>query len=162
MREGLWQRIEAIFDAFGWNVVRLKYGALQQVAFEEPRGQVLKGWIYACPNPLYSALTFQGGAAWRKRLMEEIGDQVEVSALLDRRSDAELAMLMENLGGHCLETLTEAFAAIDHDRPTAFLAYTIKGWGTPLAGHKDNHAGLMTKAQMQAFQQQMGVAAGAE
>ena len=162
VREGLWQRIEAIFGAFGWDVVRLKYGALQQVAFEEPGGEALKAWIDACPNPLYSALTFQGGAAWRKRLMEEIGDQGEVSALLDRRSDAELAMLMENLGGHCLETLTQAFAAIDHDRPTAFLAYTIKGWGTPLAGHKDNHAGLMTKAQMQAFQQQMGVAAGAE
>ena len=41
---------------------------------------------------------------------------------------------------------------IDHDKPTAFLAYTIKGWGTPLAGHKDNHAGLMTTAQMAEFQ----------
>ena len=47
---------------------------------------------------------------------------------------------MNNLGGHCVETLTKAFAEIDHDRPTAFLAYTIKGWGTPLAGHKDNHS----------------------
>jgi hypothetical protein len=48
---------------------------------------------------------------------------------------------MENLGGHCLPTLCEAFDADDGRPPTVFLAYTIKGWGTPLAGHKDNHAG---------------------
>ncbi|MEM1300720.1 MAG: transketolase [Pseudomonadota bacterium] len=162
IREGLWQRIEAIFDAFGWEVVRLKYGRLQRAAFEEPGGRALRDWIDNCPNQLYSALTYQGGAAWRQRLMDEIGDQGDVTALLDRRSDDELAALMENLGGHCVGTLAEAFDGIDHDRPTCFLAYTVKGWGTPLAGHKDNHAGLMTPAQMGGFQADMGVAVGAE
>ena len=162
VREGLWQRIEAIFGAFGWDLVRLKHGALQRAAFEEPGGAALRDWIDRCPNQLYSALTFQGGAAWRERLMSEIGDQGRVTALLERRSDDELSELMNNLGGQCLETLTQAFDAIDHDRPTAFLAYTIKGWGTPLAGHKDNHSGLMTKAQMAQFQARMGVAAGEE
>ncbi|MFP4537874.1 MAG: 1-deoxy-D-xylulose-5-phosphate synthase N-terminal domain-containing protein [Dichotomicrobium sp.] len=162
VREGLWQRLEAIFGAFGWHVVRLKHGALQRAAFAEPGGEKLRDWIDTCPNQLYSALTFQGGAAWRKRLMDDLGDQGSVSELLDRRSDRELADLMTNLGGHCIETLVEAFDAIDHDRPTAFLAYTIKGWSTPLAGHKDNHAGLMTRAQMAAFQQDMNVPEGAE
>ena len=162
VREGLWQRIEAIFGAFGWELVRLKYGALQRAAFEEPGGEKLRDWIDACPNQLYSALTFQGGAAWRKRLMDEIGDQGPVSALLDRRTDAELAALMTNLGGQCIETLAAAFDAIDHDRPTAFLAYTIKGWGTPLAGHKDNHAGIMNPAQMEEFRAEMQVPAGQE
>jgi pyruvate dehydrogenase E1 component len=69
---------------------------------------------------------------------------------------------MENLGGNCVETMAEAFAAIDHDRPTCFLAYTIKGWGTPIAGHKDNHGGLMTKAQMAEWQAHMGVPEGQE
>ena len=162
IREGLWQRIEKIFDAFGWEVVRLKYGRLQRAAFEEPGGTALRDWIDNCPNQLYSALTYQGGAAWRKRLMDEIGDQGDVTALLDKRSDDELAELMENLGGHCVGTLAEAFDKIDHDRPTCFLAYTVKGWGTPLAGHKDNHAGLMTPTQMEGFQADMGVAQGAE
>ncbi len=162
VREGLWARIEAIFAAFGWRVVRLKYGALQQAAFAEPGGDRLKGWIDACPNALYSALTFQGGAAWRQRLMDDIGDQGDVTALLDRRSDAELAALMENLGGHCLPSLCAAFDGISDDRPTVFLAYTIKGWGTPLAGHKDNHGGLMTPTQMEAFRAAMGVAEGQE
>ena len=160
--EGLWRRIEAIFGAFGWEIVRLKYGARQLAAFEEPGGAALRAWIDSCPNSLYSALTFQGGAAWRKRLMDEIGDQGDVTALLDRRSDDDLAALMENLGGQCVQTLADAFAAIDHDRPTAFLAYTIKGWGTPLAGHKDNHAGLMTEAQMEQFRVRMGVPEGRE
>ncbi len=162
VREGLYDRIEASFRAFGWEVVRIKHGALQEAAFAEPGGEALRRWIDSCPNPLYSALVFQGGAAWRRRLMDEIGDQGPVSALLERRTDRELQELMVNLGGHCLETLCNAFAAIDHDRPVVFIAYTIKGWGTPLAGHKDNHAGIMTKVQMEDFQTAMGVPKGQE
>lgn len=162
VREGLWEKIDAIFKAFGWRTVVLRHGALQRAAFEEPGGETLKRWIQDCPNPVYSALTYQGGAAWRKRLMDDIGDQGEVSALLDKRSDEELSALMNNLGGQCLQTLTEAFDAIDDDKPTVFLAYTIKGWQTPLAGHKDNHAGLMNPAQMADFQKFMGVPEGKE
>ncbi len=162
VREGLFGRIEAIFAAFGWRVVRLKYGALQQAAFAEPGGGRLKDWIDACPNALYSALTFQGGAAWRARLCDDLGDQGAVSDLIARRSDAELAALMENLGGHCLPSLCDAFDAATGEQPTVFLAYTVKGWGTPLAGHKDNHAGLMTPEQMARFQTAMQVPAGQE
>ena len=162
VREGLWRRLEDVFRAFGWEVVTLKYGSLQRDAFAEPGGEALRGWIDNCPNQLYSALTFQGGAAWRKRLLDEIGDQGKVSALINKRSDEELAELMGNLGGHCLESLTDAFDAVTHDKPTVFLAYTVKGWGTPLAGHKDNHSGLMTLPQMAEFQARMGVAEGQE
>ena len=38
VREGLYDRIEAIFRAFEWNVVTLKYGAKQRRAFAEPGG----------------------------------------------------------------------------------------------------------------------------
>ena len=75
VREGLWERYEQLFKNFGWDVVILKYGSLQQAAFREPGGETLRQWIDRCPNQLYSALVFQGGAAWRKRLMDEIGDQ---------------------------------------------------------------------------------------
>lgn len=162
VHEGLWVRIEAIFKAFGWRVEVLRFGALQRAAFAEPGGERLRQWIEACPNSLYSALTYMGGAAWRKRLLDEIGDQGDVTRLIERRTDQELSDLMNNLGGQCLETLMDAFARADDDRPTVFLAYTIKGWGTPLAGHKDNHAGLMTKAQMADFQKSMGVPEGQE
>jgi len=163
VREGLWARFESIFRNFGWDVVVLKYGKLQQAAFEEPGGDRLREWIDACPNQLYSALTFQGGAAWRRRLLDDIGDQGAVSRLIERRSDEELAALMGNLGGHDLPSLLEAFEeARKHDRPVCFIAYTIKGFGLPLAGHKDNHAGLMTPTQVEALRQTMNVRTGHE
>ncbi|UVK49354.1 transketolase (plasmid) [Mesorhizobium sp. AR07] len=163
VREGLWERFESIFRNFGWDVVILKYGSLQQTAFAEPGGDALQAWIDDCPNQLYSALTFQGAAAWRKRLLTDIGERPGLKALLDRRSDAELAALMTNLGGHDLPSLLEAFAAArSNDRPTCFIAYTIKGFGLPLAGHKDNHSGLMTKDQMALFRASMSVREGHE
>ncbi|AKS44891.1 pyruvate dehydrogenase E1 component [Octadecabacter temperatus] len=162
VREGLFKRIEQIFDAFGWDVVRVKYGHLQRAAFEEIGGDKLRQWIDDCPNQLYSALTFMGGAIWRERLMDALGDQGDVTALIERRTDVELAELMENLGGNCVQTMADTFAAIDHDRPVCFLAYTIKGWGTPIAGHKDNHGGLMNKTQMGDWQDHMGVPQGQE
>ena len=55
---------------------------------------------------------------------------------------------MTDLGGHCMETLVEAFDAAQDDVPTLFIAWTIKGFGLPFAGHKDNHAGLMNPTQM--------------
>ncbi len=163
VREGLWERLEAVFRSFGWDVVILKYGALQQQAFAEPGGESLRAWIDACPNQLYSALTFQGGAAWRKRLLDDLGDQGPVSGLIERRSDDELAGLMCNLGGHDLPSILEAFEqARTHDRPTCFIAYTVKGFGLPLAGHKDNHAGLMTVAQLETLRRAMNIREGYE
>ena len=79
IREGLWARYEALFKAFGWDVVIVKHGSLQEAAFKEPGGEALRTWINNCPNQLYSALTFQGGAAWRKRLMNDLGDQGPVT-----------------------------------------------------------------------------------
>jgi pyruvate dehydrogenase E1 component len=163
VREGLWERFETMFRNFGWDVVILKYGSLLQEAFAEPSGERLRDWIDSCPNQLYSALTFQGGAAWRKRLLDDLGDQGALSRLLEKRSDDELARLMTNLGGHDLPALLEAFeSARRHDRPVCFIAYTIKGFGLPLAGHKDNHAGLMTPAQVDSLRERMNVRAGQE
>ncbi len=163
IREGLWAKFETMFANFGWDVVIVKHGKLQQAAFAEPGGDRLRVWIDTCPNQLYSALTFQGGAAWRKRLLDEIGDQGPVTALIERRSDTELAELMGNLGGHDMPSLLEAFeAATTHNRPVCFICYTVKGFGLPLAGHKDNHAGLLTLTQLEGYQKAVGVRAGHE
>jgi pyruvate dehydrogenase E1 component len=162
IREGLWARYEALFRDFGWEVVILKYGSLLQAAFREPGGERLRQWIDNCPNQLYSALVFQGGAAWRKRLLDEIGDQGEVTRLIEACSDDELHRLMTNLAGHDLPSLIEAFGKVGDDKPVCFICYTIKGFGLPFAGHKDNHAGLMTLAQMDTFRTAMNIRAGHE
>ncbi|WP_371422134.1 transketolase [Tardiphaga sp.] len=162
VREGLWEKFESMFRNFGWDVVIVKYGRLMQTAFAEPGGAALKTWIDNCPNQIYSALCFQGGAAFRKRLNDEIGDQGPVSRLIEARSDDELLALMSNLGGHDMASMIEAFEAIDHDRPVCFIAYTIKGVGLPFQGHKDNHAGLMTPTQMEAWRAAQNIRPGHE
>jgi pyruvate dehydrogenase E1 component len=148
----------------GWNVVTLKYGRKLEAAFARPDGDQLRRWIDDCPNSLYAALTFQGGAAWRAAILAELGRVAGIRAIIDPLSDDELSALMTNLGGHDIETLTEAFRAQDAagDQPTCFIAYTIKGMGLPFAGHKDNHAGLMTKEQMEGFRAAMRIRPGHE
>ena len=160
----LFGRIEGLFRDMGWNVVTLKYGKRLQAAFAREGGESLRRWIDDCPNSLYAALTFQGGAAWRSALLAELGRDEAVRGIIDPLSDDDLHALMTNLGGHDIETLIEAFRAQDAegDQPTCFIAYTIKGTGLPFAGHKDNHAGLMTREQMTLFRREMGIREGHE
>ncbi|HET6184030.1 MAG TPA: transketolase [Acetobacteraceae bacterium] len=160
----LFGRIEGLFRDMGWHVVTIKYGRKLEAAFARPGGEALRRWIDDCPNSLYSALTFQGGAAWRQAVLADLGRSKAVRAIIDPLSDDELAALMTNLGGHDIETLIDIFraAAQEGDHPTCFIAYTIKGMGLPFAGHKDNHAGLMTKEQMEQFRAAMRIRPGHE
>lgn len=158
----VFNRMESVFRGMDWRVVTLKYGLLLERAFAGPGGEVLRHWIDNCPNSRYSALAYKGGAAWREQLRADIGDATGVRELLDVHNDTQLARLMTNLGGHDLTTLLDAFRDAHDDTPTCFIAYTIKGFGLPFAGHKDNHAGLMTPEQVVALKQTMRIADGEE
>ena len=163
VQDRLFGRFEGLFGDMGWNVVRIKHGRLQTAAFARPGGDLLRAWIDDCPNSLYASLTFQGGAAWRTALLADLGRSAELRAIIDPMSDADLSALMTNLGGHDIETVLDALrAATEDDRPTCFIAYTIKGMGLPFAGHKDNHSGLMTREQMQIFTSDMRIRPGHE
>src|SRR5215831_939645 len=158
----LFGRIDALFEMFGWRVVTLKYGRLLQAAFSRPDGEHLRQWIDECPNSLYSALVYKGGEGWREHLRRDLNRYPGIRAILDEHDDASLARLMTNLAGHDMGSVLDAFHAVTDDQPTCFIAYTIKGYGLPFAGHKDNHAGLMNPQQMATFQESMGVSAGLE
>jgi pyruvate dehydrogenase E1 component len=158
----MFYRFQDIFHTTGWEVVTLKYGRKQEAAFAKPGGEALKRWIDDCPNALYSALTYKGGAAWRQHLLTDIGKAPGVKQLLDDYDDVALHALMVNLGGHDLELLLDTFHAADSERPHCFIAYTIKGFGLPLQGHKDNHAGLMSEEQIAILRDAMGVQPGQE
>ena len=69
---------------------------------------------------------------------------------------------MTNLGGHDLQAILEAFDEAPTNQPVCFIAYTIKGYGLPFQGHKDNHSGLMTKAQMNDLRAREGINQGEE
>jgi pyruvate dehydrogenase E1 component len=158
----MFRRFDDIFETCGWRVVTLKHGALQREAFKRSGGKSLEDWIETCPNADFAVLTYLGGAAWRERLERDLGDAKGVSAFLAELDDAALARLMTNLGGHCIETLIDAFDSVTDDRPTLFIAYTVKGYGLPLAGHKDNHSGMMNTAQIEGLRAELGIAPGAE
>jgi pyruvate dehydrogenase E1 component len=158
----LFGRIDALFEMFGWRVVTLKYGRLLEAAFARPDGHHLREWIDACPNSLYSALVYKGGEGWREHLRRDLNRYPGIRAILDEHDDAALGRLMTNLAGHDMGAVLGAFHAVTDDRPTCFIAYTIKGYGLPFAGHKDNHAGLMNLEQMATFQTSMAVPGGAE
>jgi pyruvate dehydrogenase E1 component len=154
--------LDGVFRSMDWRVVTLKYGRQLEAAFAARGGDALRDWIDRCPNSRYSALAYKGGAAWREQLVRDLGDTSGIRALLDQHDDPSLHRLMTNLAGHDLESVLEAFHAADDDRPTCFVAYTIKGYGLPFAAHKDNHAGLMTPEQVATLQAGMGIREGEE
>ncbi|MGB7406313.1 MAG: transketolase [Pacificimonas sp.] len=158
----MFRRFDDIFETCGWRVVTLKHGKRQQAAFARSGGDALRDWIDKCPNADFAALTYQGGAAWRERLQADLAGQDDTLAIVADHDDAALADLMTNLGGHCLASLAEAFDAADDEMPTMFVAYTIKGYGLPFAGHKDNHAGLMNPTQIEGLRGDMGLSPGEE
>lgn len=158
----MFRRFDDIFETCGWRVITLKHGKLLRAAFARPGGKSLEDWIENCPNAEYAVLTYQGGAAWRARLLNDIGHKPHVKKLLDSFDDDGLGLLMTNLGGHCVASLMEAFDSANDDRPTLFIAYTVKGYGLPLAGHKDNHSGMMNPAQIEQLRQSLGIEAGDE
>jgi len=158
----LFGRIDAMFEMMGWRVVTLKYGRLLEAAFARPDGHHLREWIDACPNSLYSALVYKGGEGWREHLSRDLNRYPGIRAILDDHDDASLQRLMTNLAGHDMESVLDAFHGVADDRPTCFIAYTIKGYGLPFAGHKDNHAGLMNLDQMASFRRNMRIGEGAE
>jgi pyruvate dehydrogenase E1 component len=158
----MFRRFDDIFETCGWRVLTLKHGKQLREALARPGGKALEEWIDICPNADYAALTYQGGAAWRARLTADIGGKPHVAKLIASYGDDALAALMTNLGGHCIETLLDAFARAADDTPTLFIAYTIKGFGLPLAGHKDNHSGMMNPRQIEELRDALGIAEGAE
>jgi pyruvate dehydrogenase E1 component len=154
----MFERFDEIFRSCGWRVVELRYG--KRLGAELARHDELKQWFEQLPNAELSALHYQGGAAWRSRIQAELGQAA--ASFLKSHDDEALGELFTDLGGHCMESLVEAFDAARDDVPTLFIAWTIKGFGLPFAGHKDNHAGLMNPTQTAALRTSMGVAEGRE
>ena len=154
----MFERFDEIFKSCGWRVVEIRYGKTLQAALN--KHAAVKDWFEKLPNAELSALHYQGGAAWRTRIGAELGKKA--TAFLKEHDDDALARLFTDLGGHCMETLVEAFDSAQDDVPTLFIAWTIKGQGLPFAGHKDNHAGLMNPTQMAAWREAMGVRQGHE
>ena len=153
---------EQQFSAAGWHVVEAKYGQALQAAFAQPGGGSLRDWIDAMPNEHYQSLFGLDATAVRERFLD--GAPAEVAQFCSGLGDAELAALVTDLAGHDIGSLLAAFAECDadKDRPSVLFAYTIKGWGLPIAGNPRNHSALLTTAQIDQMRDRLGLTSATE
>ncbi len=142
------RQLMRFFGESGWHVVEAKYGRLLQEAFARPGGEALRRYIDAMPNEEYQSLFAHRSAELRTRFLAGGGD--DVRSFVGGISDDDLGPLVQNLGGHDLGELLRAYRTCDAviDRPSVVFAYTIKGWGLPMAGDPLNHAALLSSAQI--------------
>lgn len=155
-------QLKKLFEDSGWHVLEAKYGRILQTLFAQPDGDLLRRRIDEMPNEQYQALIRLPGAEMRPRLARLDGRPNEALArLLDQIPDDDLPGVLQNLGGHdldvLLERMAEAFA--ETSRPTILFAYTIKGWGLPIAGHPLNHSMLLNQQQMDDLRVKLGMGA---
>jgi pyruvate dehydrogenase E1 component len=158
-------QLKRLFAECNWRVVEVKYGHLLQKLFEQPGGEELRRCIDEMENEDYQALISLPGAQGRQRLGELAGERrAAVLAVVAGVPDEELPTVLSNLGGHDLQALTRAldFVGQDLSHPTVLFAYTIKGWGLPIAGDPLNHSKLLTHEQMATLQETLNVPAGDE
>jgi pyruvate dehydrogenase E1 component len=154
-------RLKALFAGAGWKVFEAKYGTQLETAMAGPGGSALRRRIDEMSNEEYQALIrLKDGAELRTR-MGAVADakyRADILRSLKSTADDELRDLIANLGGHDLPKLIEVLQQADavEDAPAVVFAYTIKGWGLPMAGDPLNHSQLLTQAQMDALLPTLG------
>ena len=159
------RQLPALFDAFGWRVIELRYGRRLQALFARRGGTRLRARLDAMSYAEYQSLLRVPPATVRKALVAGAdGPDAAVERLLASVDDAELPGLIGDLGGHDLAAILDALAEAEatHGRPCVILAHTIKGWGLPMAGDPLNHTALLSRPQIEALRDSLGVAPGAE
>jgi pyruvate dehydrogenase E1 component len=159
------QKIKKLIDFFagaGWHVVEAKYGRLLHDAFSREGGDELHRYIDAMSNEEYQSLFALHGAELRNRFLAGATDSLR--SFIAQWGDDELAPLLQNLGGHDLSTLLDSYRQCDDviDRPSVVFAYTVKGWGLPIAGDPLNHAALLSKKQIDTLRASLSLTAETE
>lgn len=153
-------RLERLFAANDWQVVEAKYGRRLQALFARPEGPALRRHIDEMTNEDYQALFTVPAPQLRDRFLA--GADPAVKRAVEDVPEAELRRTLTDLGGHDIAELLRAFDHVSWDRPAVVFAYTVKGWGLPIAGDRLNHAALLTPAQVDELRSSMGLDAGSE
>ncbi|MEY2473323.1 MAG: pyruvate dehydrogenase component [Actinomycetota bacterium] len=150
-------RLAGFFANAGWHVIEAKYGRRLQAAFELDGGDALRARLDAMPNEAYQSLFSLSGEPFRTKLLD--GADAAVARLAAQFDDAELFATVTDLGGHDLGMLVDTFRACDavEDRPSVVFAYTIKGWGLPIAGDPLNHSAMLSAQQIDDLRTRVGL-----
>ena len=150
-------RWQSFFADAGWHVVEAKYGHRLQKAFADAGGGALRAHIDGMSNEWYQSLFALSGSELREKFL--IDADAAVQQIAGAHNDADLYALVTDLGGHDQAALLDAFAECETepDRPSVLFAYTIKGWGLPMAGDPLNHSALLSSEQIDAFRARLGL-----
>ncbi len=146
--------LKALFAGAGWNVHEAKYGTWLESVMAGEHGDALRARIDDMSNEEYQALIrIEDGAELRRRLAD-VADRERRNAILASVKDIpddQIQTLTANLGGHDLPKLIQVLnkADAERDAPSVIFAYTVKGWGLPIAGDPLNHSQLLTGEQME-------------
>lgn len=147
------RQLEDMFRANGWDVFEAKYGRALENAFEESGGR-LRVAIDEMTNEEYQFLLRAEPSVVRRALG---------TALPEGYADDELLPLIGSLGGHDPAVLRSVFSLADAaKRPAIVFAYTIKGWGLPIAGDPLNHQAQLTASQIAQLGRDLGIEPGGE
>jgi pyruvate dehydrogenase E1 component len=157
--------LERQFETAGWQVIELKYGRRLREAYGRHGGDLLRRRIDEMPNQVYQGLFGASEEVVAEALQDGLapGDRARLGALLDAHR-GRLASLVFDLGGHDLADLVGAFAraAAEPHRPTVIFAYTIKGFGLPIAGRPMNHSAALSGEQIDSLREASGLTPAAE
>ncbi len=156
------ERLKRFFADAGWHVAEAKYGNRLQKSFREPDGDALRARIDEMPNEAYQSLFALKPADARAKLLD--GADPAVGRFAANHDDEALKALVTDLGGHDLGMLLDTYAECDAhgDQPSVVFAYTIKGWGLPMAGDPMNHAALLTPDEIDAFRSEIALSPDTE
>jgi pyruvate dehydrogenase E1 component len=151
------KKLMEFFEGSDWHVVEAKYGHLLQAAFAREGGDALRRHIDEMSNEHYQSLFALRGADLRPAFLVDADPSVQ--RFVDDIDDAELVPLVQNLGGHDLGELIRSYRACDAvtDRPSVVFAYTVKGWGLPIAGDPLNHSALLSPTQIDQLRAELGL-----
>jgi pyruvate dehydrogenase E1 component len=157
--------LESQFEAAGWHVLELKYGRRLRNAYEREGGELLRRRIDEMPNQLYQSLFGASEEVVVDALLRDLAgtERAQLARLL-AQYPGQVGLLIQDLGGHDLADIIDALADARHEtqRPTIIFAYTIKGFGLPIAGHPLNHSALLTGEQIELLRAALGLTAGDE
>lgn len=143
-------RIGRMATANGWHVIQLRHGRKRQAFFNKAGGEELQKVLEKLSDfELQALLLKRDGKVIRTRFID-LAPGLRNKLL--RFTDAEMVEFLEDMGGHDMQLLAEAFTSCrTSKRPTLVVAHTIKGWGLQMQAMTGNHSMLVVDEEMEAL-----------
>ena len=145
------------FAAAGWHVVEAKYGSKLQAAFEKPGGDELRRHVDGMSNEQYQSLfgLTRPGAARAvppgRRARRSLHSWTSTATTTSPPSCRTSPVTISPSSSRCYRRCDEVT-----DRPSVVFAYTVKGWGLPIAGDPLNHAALLPRGAIDDLRRSAG------